>query len=177
MRASAGSPTRSARAARTSPARNALVELTGHVHALHRPACLARAGAAGPQRPGHRAGQVRVGEHQHRVLAADLDRHLLLARDARTGDLAADRRRAREEDLAGIRARERDARFGAAVDDPHESLGQARARQHARDPLPRQARAGGRLEGHAVAGEQRSRDLPERLGEGRAAAPITPTTP
>ena len=54
-------------------------------------------------------------------------------------------------------------------DDAHEPLRQARAREHPRDPLARQAGARGRLEDDAVAGQQRAGDLPERLRERRAA--------
>ena len=43
--------------------------------------------------------------------------------------------------------------------EPHEALGQRRARQHPRDPLARQAGAPRRLEHDAVARQQRPRDL------------------
>ncbi len=80
-----------------------------------------------------------------------------------------DRGRAGEQDLVHRRLRERHADLGAAVHDPHESLGQVGARQHPRDPLTRQTRPPGGLERDAVAGQQRPRDLAERLREGRAA--------
>ena len=110
-----------------------------------------------------------VGEHQHRVLAAQLDRHLLLLGDALARHRAARRRRAGEQQLVHGRPRQLQADVGAAVYDPHQALGQARAREHPCDSLGRYRGARRRLEDDAVAGQQRTGDLAERLCEGGAA--------
>ena len=86
------------------------------------------------------------------------------------GDHAPDGRRAGEEDLVDAATRASATPTSAPpCDDPHETLRQAGAREHARDPLAGEARARGRLEDDAVAGQQRARDLAERLRERRAA--------
>ena len=85
------------------------MDLARDVDALDRSACLPGPGAAGPQRSGDSPRQVGVGQDEHRVLAAELDRHLLLARDAGAGDGSPDRGRAGEEDLVDGRLCERDA--------------------------------------------------------------------
>jgi hypothetical protein len=112
---------------------------------------------------------VGVGEHQHRVLAAQLDRDLLLLGHARLRHHAPDRGGAREEHLVHRGARQRHADRGSAVHDPHEALRQAGAGEHACDPLAREARALRGLEHHPVARQQRPRDLAQRLRERRAA--------
>ena len=73
--------------------------------------------------------------------------------------------------LLDRRLGQRHAHVGAAVDDPHEPLGQAGPGHHARDPLARQAGTGGGLEDHPIAGQKRPGDLPQRLGEGGASGP------
>ena len=95
-------------------------------------------------------------------------------RYASTGDRPPDRRRAGEQDLVDRRARERHAGLGAAVHDAHEALGQPGAGEHAGDPLARQRGAQGGLEDDPVAGQQRPRDLAERLRERRAAGADDP---
>ena len=120
---------------------------------------------------------MRVGEHEHRVLAAELDRHLLLARDAFARDDAPDRGRAGEEDLVDRRLGERDAGGGAAVDDAHEPLRQARAREHARDPLAREAGRAAGLKATPLPASSAPAICPSGCANGALPAPITPTTP
>ena len=147
----------------------ALEALAHDVHALHRPTRLPTADAAGPRGAGGGMLQVSVGQHEHRVLAAQLERDLLLGGDARSRDHAAHGGRAREEDLVNGSLRERHADLRAAVRDAHHSLRQISAAEYAHDALARQCSAGRRLERDAVARQQRSRDLSQRLREGRAA--------
>ena len=77
-------------------------------------------------------------------------------------DLAADLDRAGEEDLPRRRLAQRLADRAAAVDDPHQALGQARLLERLADPLAEQRRQARRLEDDAVAGHQRHRHLVER---------------
>ena len=147
----------------------AVVHFARDVDALDRAARLARARAARPDRAGGCPLQVRVREHQHRVLAPELDRHLLLARHAGSGDDAPDCGRSREQDLVDRRLRERHADVRPAVREAHEALRQACAREHARHLLGRERGARGRLEGHSVPRQQRGGDLAQRLRERRAA--------
>ena len=147
----------------------ALEALPRHIDALDRTARLARSRTSRPQCTCDCALQVRVGEHEHRVLAAQLERDLLLGGDARSRDHAAHGGRAREEDLVNGSLRERHADLRAAVRDAHHSLRQISAAEYAHDALARQCSAGRRLERDAVARQQRSRDLSQRLREGRAA--------
>ena len=158
---------------RRAPATSAADEPLGTSRATYTRSIAPRACPA-PAQPAHSApaaarARLRVGEHEHRVLAAELDRHLLLARDALARDRAPDGGRAREQDLADRRLRQRHAdvarrRARAARAPPAGPRAPARARS-ARPP----GRARGGLEDDAVARQQRARDLPERLRERRAA--------
>src|SRR5580692_1513691 len=105
------------------PGEKALVDLAGNIYALDRPARLTGAGTAGPQCAANGPSQMRVGEHEHRVLAAELYGDLLLARYACTRDHAPDGGRSGEQDLVDGRLRQRHADVGVAVDDSHEPLG------------------------------------------------------
>ena len=128
------------------------------------PDCPALANAA-HARAARGAPDVRVGEHDHRVVAAELqDAALELAR-ARLGDRAAGAHAAGEADLRDRRVDERAADVGVAVDDAQQPLGDAGAGEDARDPLGRERGVRRGLEHDAVARRQRDRDVAERRRE------------
>ena len=146
------------------------MDLPRHIYPLDRTARLSGShGAAGPQRSRHGVSHVGIGEHEHRILAAELHRDLLLARHAGPRDHPPDRRRSREQHLGHCRLGERDPDVGAAVNDSHQPLGQAGADDHATCPATRQAGPGGGLEDHPVTSQQSPGDLAEGLCERRAA--------
>ena len=106
-----------------------LGHLAHHVHPLDPRARLAGVGEAAPQRAGDRVLEVGVAEHDHRILAAELEHRALQLPRALLTDAAAGLDRAGEEHLghAGLHERGAGAR---AVDDAHEALGHAGALEH-----------------------------------------------
>jgi hypothetical protein len=133
-----------------SRSRAARLTLPGEVHAA--------------QRAVDREIQIGVGEHDDRVLAAELERDGLddLRRGARL-DPSADRRRADERQSPDARMHgQRVAGLGAvAGDDLDEPGGQDRVDQLLQ-PQRGQRRVLGRLEDHRVAGDQRRAEPPGR---------------
>ena len=138
----------------------------GHAqHALDGPAALAGVREGRPRRAAHRARDVGVGEHEHRVLAVEREHRACEAARARLADLAPGAGRAREADLGHRGGHERGPRVRVAVDDRQQTLGQTGAGEDARDPLAAQRHVGRGLEHHAVAGHERHRHVAQRRGE------------
>ena len=138
----------------------------GHAeHALDRAAALARVGERRPRGAAHRAREVGVGQHEHRVLALEREDRAREAARARLADLAPGARRAREADLGHRGGDQRGPGVGVAVDDRQQALGQPGAGEDARDPLAAQRHVGRGLEHHAVAGHERHGDVAQRGGE------------
>ncbi len=159
---SSGSPTRRALAPRTTPVDEAVGHLAHHVDALDARAGLARVGESAPEAAGDGVRQVRVGQHQLRVLAAKLEHAALQALGARHAHAAADLHRAGEEDLRHAGLHQRAAHGAAAVHGPDEPLRHARPLEDRLDPLTDQRRERGGLEHDPVAAHQRDRHLAER---------------
>ena len=116
---------------RTTPSMKRSGDLVHDVGPLDARARLAGVGEAAPHGAGDRVGQVGVGAHDLRVLAAQLEHRALHPPRALLADAAPDLDRAREEDLAGARLDQRLAHRAAAVHRPQEALGQ---RRRARTP-------------------------------------------
>ena len=127
---------------------------------------IARAGLPGireaaPERAGDGVLEVGIGEHEHRILAAELEHAALESSGALPRHLAPGLHRAGEEHLRHVGTRQRRARSGP-VNDADEAVGDARALEHVRDPLSDERRQRRGLEDDAVAGHQRERHLAER---------------
>ena len=136
-RADLGVPVqRVADAQRAAPSHDALDEAVGHLaHRRRRARSPSRSGRRSRSRPRRQPEialvEVRVGADDLRVLAAELEHRALQPLRALLADPAADLDRAGEEDLGRARLDQRLADRAAAVHGPHESLGQARALEHA----------------------------------------------
>ena len=163
---SRGSPTRSRCARRTTPSRKRSCTSWTQKARSTEPPRLPRVGERAPDRAVDRAAEVRVGAHDHRVLAAELEDAALHAARAGLADLAAGGERAREAHLRDRRVDEGAAGLRMAVQDAQQTLRQACAGEHARDPVAGQRRVGRWLEDDAVAGHERHRDVAQGRREG-----------
>jgi hypothetical protein len=133
-------------------------DLPQHVHPLDPRTRLSGVGEPAPQRPRYRVVDVRVGEHDHRVLAAELEHRPLELARALLANASPGLDRAGEEHFGDARGDQRRAGTGA-VDDAHQSFGHSGALKHPPDPLTQQRRQRSRLEHDTITGHQRDRDL------------------
>ena len=145
-----------------------LVPTPGHVDALHARADLAAVEERAPQRACDGPLEVAVVEHQHRILAAELERHRTEPLGARRADETTDLGRAGEEHLRDAAGADESVADGLA--DPlrhaHEAGRRARLAEHALDPLAREGRQLGGLDDDRVPGRDRRCRLRERDREG-----------
>ena len=143
----------------------AVVDLVGHEHPLHRDAQLAGVGEA--RADGALGGPVEVGvtQHQDRVLAAELER----AADQPVGALLRDQpaggRRAGEADVVGALDHRPTEVAAGAGDHVPQTLGEAGLLQELGAEEGREHRLGIGLGDHRVAGQQRGQPVAQRHRE------------